>query len=86
MADIIIYTSEFCPYCYRAKSLLDSKNVLYREIDVTVNAETRREMAKMAGSRSVPQIFVDGKYIGDCDGIFMLEHKGILNQNLGIHN
>lgn len=86
MADIIIYTTEFCPYCYRAKILLDSKNVVYKEIDVTTNAEKRSEMAQMAGSQSVPQIFVDGKYIGDCDGIHMLENKGILNQNLGIHS
>ena len=84
MAKIVIYTSGFCPYCYRAKSLLDSKNVEYKEIDVTMNASKRLEMLEMAGSRSVPQIFVDGKHIGDCDGIHMLEQKGILDQNLGI--
>ena len=84
MADITIYTTEFCPFCYRAKSLLDCKNILYTEVDVTMDLEKRLEMAKLSGSRSVPQIFVDGKYIGDCDGIHMLEHKGVLNQKLGI--
>ena len=84
MADIVIYTSRFCPYCYRAKSLLDSKNIIYKEIDVTMNASKRHEMAQIAGSRSVPQIFVNGKHIGDCDGIHMLEQQGNLNQNLGI--
>ena len=84
MTDIVIYTSGFCPYCYRAKKLLDSKNVAYKEIDVTMNASKRREMTQMAGSRSVPQIFVDGKHIGDCDGIHMLEQQGILDLSLGI--
>ena len=84
MADIVIYTTGFCPYCYRAKSLLESKNIEYKEIDVTMNASKRLEMSQMAGSSSVPQIFVDGKYIGDCDGIHMLEKKGVLDLNLGI--
>jgi glutaredoxin 3 len=84
LTDIVIYTSGFCPYCYRAKKLLDSKNVAYKEIDVTMNASKRREMTQMAGSSSVPQVFVDGEHIGDCDGIHMLEQQGILNQSLGI--
>ena len=84
MADIVIYTAGFCPYCYRAKSLLDSKNVGYEEIDVTMNVSKRLELLEMAGSRSVPQIFVDGKHIGDCDRIHMLEQLGVLDQNLGI--
>ena len=84
MADIVIYTSAFCPFCYRAKSLLDSKDVAYTEIDVTMNATKRREMSQLAGSTSVPQVFVDGEHIGDCDEIHLLEHKGILDQNLGI--
>lgn len=84
LVDIVIYTTAFCPFCYRAKSLLDSKGVVYKEIDVTMNATKRREMSQLAGSTSVPQVFVDGEHIGDCDGIHMLEHKGILDQNLGI--
>ena len=84
MVDIVIYTTGFCPYCYRAKGLLDSKNVEYKEIDVTMNASKRLEMSLIAGSRSVPQIFVDGKHIGDCDGIHMLEQQGILDLSLGI--
>jgi glutaredoxin 3 len=84
MTDIVIYTTGLCPYCYQAKNLLDSKNVAYKEIDVTMNALKRQEMTQMAGSRSVPQIFVDGKHIGDCDGIHMLEQQGTLELNLGI--
>ena len=84
MADIVIYTTGFCPYCYRAKSLLDSKNVGYKEIDVTMDSSKRLEMLEMAGSRSVPQIFVDGKHIGDCDGVYMLEQQGIIDKKLGI--
>jgi glutaredoxin 3 len=84
LTDIVIYTTGFCPYCYRAKSLLDSKNVVYKEIDVTMNVSKRREMSQMAGSSSVPQIFVDGEHLGDCDGIHMLERQGVLDQSLGI--
>ena len=84
MSDVVIYTSAFCPYCYRAKSLLDSKQVAYKEIDVTMSASKRQDMTAKAGSRSVPQIFVGGQHIGDCDGIYRLEQQGKLDQKLGI--
>lgn len=84
MADIIIYTTAFCPFCHRAKSLLTNKNVKFTEIDVTMNSSKRREMTSMAGSTSVPQIFIDGNHIGDCDAIHTLEHQGKLDQKLGL--
>lgn len=84
MADVIIYTTAFCPFCHKAKSLLKKKNVKFTEIDVTMNSSKRREMTSMAGSTSVPQIFVDGDHIGDCDEIHMLEHRGSLDQKLGL--
>ncbi len=84
MAEVIIYTTAFCPYCHRAKSLLNKKNVPFTEIDVTMNSSKRREMTSMAGSTSVPQIFVDGTHIGDCDGIHMLDQQGKLDQKLGL--
>ena len=84
MAEVVIYTTAFCPYCHRAKSLLNSKNVEFTEIDVTMNSSKRREMTGMAGSTSVPQIFVDGGHIGDCDEIHRLDHKGALDMMLGI--
>ena len=85
MAQITIYTSMFCPYCGRAKRLLSEKGVQFDEIDVTMSAKKRAEMTEMAGGRtSVPQIFVDGRHIGDCDGIHALDAEGKLDPLLGL--
>jgi len=68
---IVIYTTSYCPFCLKAKSLLIKKNIKFSEIDIS-NDETQREkMTTMAnGARSVPQIFVDNVHIGDCDKIY----------------
>ncbi len=85
MAQITIYTSMFCPYCSRAKRLLSEKGVQFDEIDVTMSAKKRAEMTEMAGGRtSVPQIFVDGRHIGDCDGIHALDAEGKLDPLLAL--
>ena len=85
MAKVEIYTTAFCPYCSRAKSLLQSKGVEFVEHDVMMRASLRRKMSEMAGgATSVPQIFVDGQHIGDSDGIHRLEAQGKLDAALGI--
>ena len=85
MAQITIYTLMFCPYCSRAKRLLKEKGVQFDEIDVTMSAKKRAKMTEMAGGRtSVPQIFVDGRHIGDCDGIHALDAEGKLDPLLGL--
>ncbi len=85
MPDIEIYTSPFCGYCGRAKGLLDSKGVAYREIDTFMNGGKRREMSERAGgATSVPQIFIDGIHIGDSDKLQSLEAKGELDALLGL--
>jgi len=85
MAKVEIYTTAFCPYCSRAKKLLSNKGVKYIEHDVMMNASLRRKMSEMAGgATSVPQIFVDGKHIGDCDGIHRMDGQGKLDKALGI--
>lgn len=85
MAEIEIYTTPFCPFCSRAKQLLKSKNVNFKEIDVMMSSSKRRKMSEMAGgATSVPQIFVDGKHIGDCDGIHAMDARGELDPALGI--
>lgn len=85
MAKVEIYTTPFCPYCARAKSLLSKKGIQFIEHDVMMDAPLRRKMAEMAGgASSVPQIFVDGTHIGDCDGIHALDAKGRLDPLLGI--
>lgn len=80
MARIEMYATMFCPFCYRAKRLLDSKGVSYEEIDVTMSPTKRREMMDRAqGRTSVPQIFIDGQAIGGCDELYALESAGELD-------
>ncbi|MZR29022.1 glutaredoxin 3 [Sneathiella litorea] len=85
MKNVEIYTTMFCPFCSRAKKLLKSKGVNYKEIDVTVAGDLRQEMTRRAdGAHTVPQIFIDGDHIGDSDYIHMLDANGKLDQILGI--
>jgi len=80
MSKVTIYTTMLCPYCHRAKALLRRKGVEFEEIDVTMNAAARARMSEAAGGRrTVPQIFVDGRHIGDSDGIAALEREGRLD-------
>lgn len=80
MAKIEIYTTPWCGYCARAKSLLERKGVAYQEIDVTMTPGAREDMVSRAGGRrTVPQIFVDGRYLGDSDAIVALDRAGKLD-------
>jgi glutaredoxin 3 len=80
MADVEIYASMFCGFCYRAKHLLDRKGVAYTEIDVTMNPIRRRRMAERANGRtSVPQIFIDGRHLGGCRELYELDAEGRLD-------
>lgn len=85
MAEILVYSSPFCPYCHRAKKLLDAKGVSYREIDVLANPSRRDEMvARAEGRTTVPQIFIDGRGIGGCDDLHALDRQGKLDPMLGL--
>jgi glutaredoxin 3 len=84
MAKVVIYTTHYCPYCTSAKALLRSKNVEFDEIDVTDDAERRREMEQLSRRWTVPQIFVDGKPIGGYDDARRLDARGELDRLLGI--
>lgn len=85
MADVVIYTTPFCPYCMRAKSLLDRKGVTYEEIDLYAQPGRRGEMIQRAeGRTTVPQIFIDGKAYGGSDDIHALDRAGKLDPLLGI--
>jgi glutaredoxin 3 len=80
MAVIEIYTTPFCPYCWRAKRLLEKKGVAFTELDVLLDAERRAEMmARTEGRTSVPQIFIDGRAIGGSDELVALEASGDLD-------
>jgi len=79
VSEIKVYTTPFCPFCYRVKALLDSKDIKYNEIDVMMSPQLRKEMTSKAGSHTVPQVFVGDMHIGDCDELHALEAKGRLD-------
>ncbi len=80
-AAVEIYSKTFCPYCWRAKHLLDSKGVEYKEIAVDFGGEARRQMIERANGRTtVPQIFIGGQHIGGCDDLVALERAGKLDE------
>ena len=82
---IEIYTTMFCPFCIRAKQLLDSKQVMYEEIDVTARLSLRKAMTERAcGHTSVPQIFINGRHIGGCDELKALDRAGQLDRLLQV--
>jgi glutaredoxin 3 len=78
-ATIEVYTKDYCPYCTKAKALLDSLKLAYTEIDITHDAAKQAEMvAKRPGARTVPQIFIGGQGIGGCDDMYALHAAGKL--------
>lgn len=80
MSKIEIYTKAYCPYCVRAKALLQSKNVDYAEYAIDRTPSLRDEMiARANGGYTVPQIFINDKHIGGCDDIFALERQNSLD-------
>jgi glutaredoxin 3 len=80
MATVEIYTRDFCPYCSRAKALLEQKGVDFTEYDVGMGGPKKVEMIDRAGGRStVPQIFIDGQHIGGCDDMVALDRAGKLD-------
>lgn len=80
MAEIEIYVSPFCGFCHRAKRLLDTKGVAYREIDIFREPQRRGEMVARAGGReTVPQVFIAGRHIGGSDDLAALDSEGELD-------
>jgi glutaredoxin 3 len=85
MAEVEIYTTPLCPYCWRAKSLLKNKGVPFVEIDLWQHPERRAEMVRRAGGRTtVHQIFIDGRSLGGSDELAALETRGELDALLRI--
>ena len=79
MAHIDIYTKPYCPYCERAKALLDKKGVEYHEIVASHDADKRAEMNARSGRFTYPQIFIDDLHVGGCDDLMALESRGGLD-------
>ncbi len=83
MADVQVYVTTYCPYCVRAKGLLNRKKVAFTEINVDDDPTKRAWLVEATGQRTVPQIFIDGKSVGGSDDLHDLERRGELDKLLG---
>ena len=79
---VTLYTTRFCPYCVRAKQLLDMKRVQYTDIAVDAEPELRLEMMERSGRRTVPQIWIGEQHVGGFDDLWLLEQQGRLDDML----
>lgn len=79
MAEVIIYTRDGCPYCVRAKALLDRKGAVYSEFNASQDVSARQEMITRSGRSTFPQVFVNGQHLGGCDDIHALDAQGKLD-------
>jgi glutaredoxin 3 len=80
MQKIDIYTTLVCPYCVRAKALLDRKGAKYNEIRIDLDEASRAKMLeRSSGRKTVPQIFIGDYHVGGCDDLHGLESKGALD-------
>lgn len=82
MTRLEIYTKGYCPFCHRAKQLLDAKGVDYVEIDVTYDPELQQEMMTRSNRRTVPQIFIGDQHIGGNDDLVKANRNGTLDRLL----
>jgi glutaredoxin 3 len=81
-AEVTMYSTRFCPYCMRARMLLDSKNMSYKDIGVDAEPGLRREMMNLSGRSSVPQIWIGDTHVGGYDEMAALERQGRLEELL----
>ena len=80
-----IYTWRFCPFCLRAKALLNEKGAQFTEYSIDGDDDARTKMSERAGGlRTVPQIFINKKSIGGCDDLYELERNNKLNELIGM--
>jgi glutaredoxin 3 len=82
IAEVKVYTTSVCPYCFRAKALLAKRNVPFEEVDVSSDTDKRMWLVKASGMRTVPQIFIDGKPVGGSDELHALDQSGELEKLL----
>ncbi len=78
MTKVTMFTTSTCPYCRNAKALLASKNVAYKELNVELDMNLRREMMTLSGRRTVPQIFIGDHHVGGFDDLAKLDREGKL--------
>lgn len=84
MPKVVMYTTAICPYCVRAKFLLEHKGVSYQEIRIDTDHAVMREMVKRSHRNTVPQIFIDDFHVGGYDDLAALEMSGRLNPLLDL--
>jgi glutaredoxin 3 len=77
---VTVYISDWCPYCQRAKSLLEQKQVVFSEINVDDDENLREQMIARSSRRTVPQIFIGDKHVGGCDELYALDRNGELDR------
>ncbi len=83
-SDVVVYSTGWCPYCVRAKALLERKGVPFREIRVDEDpAERQTMLARSRGQRTVPQIFIGDRHVGGFDDLYALDKAGELDPLLG---
>lgn len=83
MAEVTVYSGPNCPYCTKAKALLQKKNVAFDEFNVKEDQEKLNEMLERSGGRkTIPQIFINGRHIGGCDDLYALNDAGKLDELL----
>ena len=80
--DVLLYTTGWCPYCRRAKTLLKEKGVQWKELDIDANPAHRQAMTEASGRDTVPQIFINGTHVGGSDDLAELEANGELDKLL----
>ncbi|ANF81035.1 glutaredoxin 3 [Acinetobacter sp. NCu2D-2] len=83
MAEVKIYSTTVCPYCIRAKQLLERKGVAYTEVNLSnEDPQVRLDLMQRTNHRTVPQIFINDQFIGGFDQLYALEREGKLDQLL----
>jgi len=82
MTKVVVYTTQYCPYCMQAKALLKHKGVTFEEVDVGEDDDLRARVVELSGRRTVPQIFIDDKPIGGYDELRALDDQGELDRLL----
>lgn len=78
MVPVTVYTTKVCPYCVRAKALLDRRGIPYSEVDVSHDPDKRSWLVEATGRRTVPQIFIGEEPVGGCDDLYALDAAGKL--------
>jgi len=86
MAQVLIYTTEVCPYCHMAKELLTARHVAFKEIRVDLDPAQREEMIRLSQRRTVPQIFINQKNIGGYDDLAALIKSGEFDELINKHS